>query len=452
MNKKLLLSLTTFAALTFSTSVFAAEEVTLKEEAGITPDSILYPIDTSLEGLEVKFSLSDEARIEELAAQAQERLGESEVMFEEGNTELASEALEAYSDKMGEATEALETVLETAEAEIKEEFENSEAVIEESGEVTVPQEQKELEELEEIVQDAQEESLEVLENLEDEAGEDTQEVISDVVEMQTAKKEAVKAMVAQRHKLNASRKIMNKAKVALMKAQKSGDEAAVASAQTALDESKAIYEADKVTMGEVFEKKQAAVKGQPKEVVDGSEEAVEETDESTEEDKVDEVTSGETTEVDKPAEEAEGITAKASITKAAEQQMQLQVTSTKEVKKVKEPVNKVKEVKVKAPENKKVNVNVEEKKQDKPNNSQEKKEEKSKPEVTQSQVVKKEAISEETSTNKGNGNNKDSEKDQKDEKDVKDVKDEKNEKSEKSEKKQDKQDKKESKEKENKNK
>ncbi|KGK89543.1 DUF5667 domain-containing protein [Clostridium sp. HMP27] len=417
MKKKLLLSLTMFAALTFSTSVFAAEEVTLKEEAGITPDSILYPIDTSLESLEVKFSLSDGARIEELAAQAQERLGESEIMFEDGNTKLASEALGAYNDKMGEAAEALETVLETTEAEIKEDFENSEAVIQESGEVTVPEEPKELEELEqleEIVQGAQTESLEVLENLEDEAGEDAQEVISDVVEMQITKREAVKAMVAQRHKLNASRKAMNKAKVALIKAQKSGDETAIAAAQTALEESKAIYETDKVTMVEVFDKKQAAVKSQPKEVVDGSEEAAEGTDGSTgEQDKVDEVTDEEKAELDKQVEEAEGSAVKASITKAAEQQIQSQVTSTKEVKKVKEPVNKVKEVKVKASENKKANVNIEEKKQDKPNSSQEKKEEKSKPETIQSQVVEKEAVSEDTSTNKGNEKNKNSEKSEK---------------------------------------
>lgn len=222
---------------------FAAEESTLKAEAGITPDSILYPIDKAIDNLKIALSFSDEAKAETLVTVAEERLGESEAMVQEGKTDLVDEAIKGYNDNMEEAGEIFETVLEN------------------KGASTDEKTTEKLEELEKTIQAKQMKSLQVLTNLQSKLGDKAKEVIARVIEMQTAKKEAVKAMVEERHRLNALRKSMNEAKGALQKAKEAGDAAAIEAAQAAFDDSEKSYETAKETMKKVFEEKKAASQG-----------------------------------------------------------------------------------------------------------------------------------------------------------------------------------------------
>lgn len=222
---------------------FGLEESTLKAEAGITPDSILYPIDKVIDNLKVAASFSDEAKVETLVTVAEERLGESEAMAQEGKTDLVDEAIKGYNDNMEEASEIFETVLEN------------------KGTSTDEKTTEKLEELEKTIQDKQMKSLEVLTNLQSKLGDKAKEVIARVIEMQTAKKEAVKAMVEERHRLNALRQSMNEAKGALQKAKEAGDAAAIEATQAAFDDSEKSYETAKETMKKVFEEKKAASQG-----------------------------------------------------------------------------------------------------------------------------------------------------------------------------------------------
>lgn len=222
---------------------FGLEESTLKAEAGITPDSILYPIDKVIDNLKVAASFSDEAKVETLVTVAEERLGESEAMAQEGKTDLVDEAIKGYNDNMEEASEIFETVLEN------------------KGTSTDEKTTEKLEELEKTIQDKQMKSLEVLTNLQSKLGDKAKEVIARVIEMQTAKKETVKAMVEERHRLNALRESMNEAKGALQKAKEAGDAAAIEATQAAFDDSEKSYETAKETMKKVFEEKKAASQG-----------------------------------------------------------------------------------------------------------------------------------------------------------------------------------------------
>lgn len=95
----------------------SADEIatSFKGEAGVTPDSILYPIDITIDNLRVTISSSDEKKAKVIADIAQERLGESEVMTEEGKTELADEALQEYNEKMTEAADKLGEIINKVE-------------------------------------------------------------------------------------------------------------------------------------------------------------------------------------------------------------------------------------------------------------------------------------------------------------------------------------------------
>jgi hypothetical protein len=236
---------------------FGVEESTLKAEAGITPDSILYPIDKVIDNLKVAASFSDEAKVETLVTVAEERLGESEAMTQEGKTDLVDEAIKGYNDNMEEASEIFETVLEN------------------KGTSTDEKTTEKLEELEKTIQDKQMKSLEVLTNLQSKLGDKAKEVIARVIEMQTAKKEAVKAMVEERHRLNALRESMNEAKGALQKAKEAGDAAAIEATQAAFDDSEKSYETAKETMKKVFEEKKAASQGGIEKVKEAKEQAKE---------------------------------------------------------------------------------------------------------------------------------------------------------------------------------
>jgi hypothetical protein len=269
MKKIALLVASVFIAGSFSINVFAAETATtqtttvetttetttFKEEAGITPDSVLYPIDQLVDTVKETFAGSEEDKVQVITEIAQERLGESEVMIEKGETELANEALAEYNEKITEAVDTLEQIVaENVAAEASGTTNvNEEVKVDEEAE-------QELAELEEAVKETQEQSLEVLEGIKEEAGEEISQVIDQVIEEQEAKKVAVQNFVAKRHELNAARKSLNVAKVELKKLEKDGNEEAVKTAQEDLTAKQTAYTEAKTVLTTAFTEKQAAVK------------------------------------------------------------------------------------------------------------------------------------------------------------------------------------------------
>jgi hypothetical protein len=235
----------TFTLSSFSIRVHAEESTTasLKALAGITPDSILYPFDKLLDEIRIIFSFTDGSKVETLISIAQERLGESEVMIEAGKNEEALEALDEYKEIIERANEVLDNAAERAEAAEDE------------------KKSEELAELEEKLAEEKDAAVEVIENIQErvEDGE-TREALSIVIEMQIAKREAVRAMVDARHQLNAARKDYNMARVELKKAQKSNDAEAIAKAEELLKNAEEAYGIEQTNYSEAFLNKQTVVK------------------------------------------------------------------------------------------------------------------------------------------------------------------------------------------------
>ena len=87
------------------------------EDSGITPDSILYPVDTVVEDIQLALT-TDEAAQAELAIEiADERLAETAVMADEGNVEAAAEAQAGYDEAIAVAEEAVEAIESDGDAE-----------------------------------------------------------------------------------------------------------------------------------------------------------------------------------------------------------------------------------------------------------------------------------------------------------------------------------------------
>jgi len=232
--KKLSVVLTgIFITLNISTPVLAEGKTTsFKEEAGITPDSILYPVDKLIDEASVVLKFDEEKKVEILTEIAKERLGESEVMAESGKKDLVEEALIGYEEKMNEATEIVETIIEKAE-----EAEAEEVLVGETTELTdeelvdIEKEEDKIEKLKELLTGQQEKSIEVLEQLQDTVSDEAKTKLEQVIEMQVEKKEAVAKLVEKRHEFNKQKKELNMVKVQLKKASKTGDEEAIKKAE-----------------------------------------------------------------------------------------------------------------------------------------------------------------------------------------------------------------------------
>lgn len=209
--KKLAIIMT--LAVAFSTvgaTAFADEAVSLQSEAGIKPDSILYPIDTAIDNLKVTLASSDEDKAEVLSEIAEERLGESEAMTEEGKTDLATEALEEYNENMTEAVDILNDAIE-----------NSEDTADKSD-------LDDLAEIEKEIIDKQKTSIEVLKLVENKVSENAKETIAKVIEMQTAKHEAMLTISEKREQLNSIKSELEDLKAQLEIAKQAGDTDAIA--------------------------------------------------------------------------------------------------------------------------------------------------------------------------------------------------------------------------------
>jgi hypothetical protein len=84
--KKLKIFVVTVAMLAnIGGTAFAEGVDSFKDNAGITPDSILYGVDKALENVKLSITFTGEGKVEVLSDIAEERLGESEAMAEAGN-------------------------------------------------------------------------------------------------------------------------------------------------------------------------------------------------------------------------------------------------------------------------------------------------------------------------------------------------------------------------------
>ena len=86
---------------------------TFADKAGITPDNtVLYPIDKALDDLKVSIASGDDKKAEALVDVAEERLGESEVLADNEKTDLSTQTLNEYNDKMADAQDKVEDAID----------------------------------------------------------------------------------------------------------------------------------------------------------------------------------------------------------------------------------------------------------------------------------------------------------------------------------------------------
>ena len=84
-----------------------AEEVL--PDPGITPDSILYPVDVFFDDIGVALSFGEEAKINKQFEVAEERLAEAQAMIQANKTEKAEEALENHNALMEQVRARINT-------------------------------------------------------------------------------------------------------------------------------------------------------------------------------------------------------------------------------------------------------------------------------------------------------------------------------------------------------
>ncbi|KNF07739.1 hypothetical protein CLPU_12c00120 [Gottschalkia purinilytica] len=222
-----------------SLNVNAEEVTTLKDKAGVTPDSILYTMDTKLDNLKVQMASAGEEKVNIISEVAEERLGESQVMAEKGKQELVEETVNQYNEKLDNAIKELTNINSNLdEKEIKEN----------------------LEKLNIYILSHQEKSIEVLNKIKNYLEGNAKETISKVIEMQKAKKEAVANMVEKRHKFNAAKKALRMAQNAMKKAEESGNEELIKVIEQALKSRQEEYDKAKEEFRASFEEKQSVVK------------------------------------------------------------------------------------------------------------------------------------------------------------------------------------------------
>ncbi|WDC84567.1 DUF5667 domain-containing protein [Caloramator sp. mosi_1] len=113
--------------LAFSTALLLMFNITIAKadvqgvDAGITPDSILYPVDKLIDEVKISLTFDEEKKAEVTADVAEERLVEAQVMAEEGKEELVKTTVEEYQNKMNDAQEIVQNIVseEQKDEEVK---------------------------------------------------------------------------------------------------------------------------------------------------------------------------------------------------------------------------------------------------------------------------------------------------------------------------------------------
>jgi hypothetical protein len=244
--KKLVLFITALTvALNISGRVLAdGTAETLKNQAGITPDNvILYPIDKAIDNVKINIA-SEDTKPEVLTEVAEERLGESEVMVDKGKTELSTEALNDYNNKMNEAVEKVEDSIDKIP---EDSVENKDKL-------------DKLKVLEDKITAKQNKSIEVLQNIQNKVSDNAKDTIAKVIEMQTAKKEAIIAVAKERQVLTENKKAVKEAEKKLEEVKKSGTEQDIKAAEEALTQKQQVLTTEKEKFAQLVSEKKEVMK------------------------------------------------------------------------------------------------------------------------------------------------------------------------------------------------
>ncbi|UZQ51250.1 DUF5667 domain-containing protein [Clostridium kluyveri] len=242
MKKITILAASVIMTLSIGGTTFAANTATLKDRAGITPDSILYPADKTVDSIKVTLCFSDETKADKLSQIAQERLGESEVMVSKNKKDLADTALNDYQSNMDAAENKIEDAI------------NNNQTVDNQDKL------KKLEYIESKITDKQKKSLDVLAALQNKVGDKAKDVVAKVIEMQTAKRDAILALKKERTVYNNTKKQYNEAKAAIEKAKKSGDETTIKTAEDLLQQKQQALDIEKQNLTKAIETKKEASK------------------------------------------------------------------------------------------------------------------------------------------------------------------------------------------------
>lgn len=249
--KKKLAALLIAAFLTTSTfsTAFAAEAGDMTNKAGVTPDSILYPVDKLIEDIRLALSSGDVNKAILLTKYAEERLAETQAMINEGKTTLAEAAADDYSKTMEEANNIIQDASDSGDSNAEgadtennavEEGDDAEQTTGEAISVK-PSDDGRIEALKDLLEkniELQKKSIDVLTELLDKLPEKSKQAITAVIVKQIMHTEAVINFVDTKKAYNEGRKEVKTAEKDLRDAQKSGDQNKIAAANKALEDAK----------------------------------------------------------------------------------------------------------------------------------------------------------------------------------------------------------------------
>lgn len=118
MRKKITaLLITAFLTTSPFGTAFAAEAENVNSVAGITPDSIFYSVERTVEKIQLVLTSDPVKTVTLLTDNAEERLAEAQVMNEEDKVELAEQAANEYTTTVDQVSQIIQTAVEQANAE-----------------------------------------------------------------------------------------------------------------------------------------------------------------------------------------------------------------------------------------------------------------------------------------------------------------------------------------------
>lgn len=274
--KKILSILVTavFILTTTFTTAFAADDTTVNANAGITPDSILYPIDKLIEEIQLALTFNDVDKAKVLAQDAEERLAEVQVMMNEGKITYADTTATDYTKTVEQSNDIIQKIVDaedqTQGTQVTEtngdetttgSTENGGTVtttnngtttpIDNSSTGTTPTDNNStvtpptdnsgttnsaLDELLKKNLELQKNSVNVLAALLNKLPEQSKEAVMAAIVKQIMRTEAVRDFVEAKKAYNDGRKDVHEAEKSLKDAEKSGDQSKIEAARTALDD------------------------------------------------------------------------------------------------------------------------------------------------------------------------------------------------------------------------
>jgi hypothetical protein len=233
--KNKLIALLMAAVMTLSTPIaaLATETGDVSKKAGITPDSILYPVDKLIEDIREALTSNDVDKAILLTDCAEERLAEAQLMMKEGETKLAQVAADNYTGLTGKVNDTIQHACGNKESSKEDETTGSS--------ISTLQDKDNdgindiLEELIERNATLQKNSINVLAELLKKVPEQSKEAITKAIVNQIMRAKAVKDFVTAKKAYNEGKKEVKGIEKELKDVQKSGDKTKIDAAYEALE-------------------------------------------------------------------------------------------------------------------------------------------------------------------------------------------------------------------------